>query len=737
MRNIFKILRDDIRRCSHSAIGVIVLVGLVIVPVLYAWFNIAGSWDPYGNTGDLKVAVANSDAGYESDLIPIKVNLGDTVTSSLRENDQLGWEFVSEKDAVEGVEAGDYYAAVVIPEDFSANMMTLFSTEVKHSSIIYYENQKASAIAPRVTDKGASTIRQQIDETFAETIGNVGLATTSSLLDFMDSDQLSNFVAHLSSTLGTGVGALRDAADGTGSLAGVVDSSAGMLTSASALLEQAGGTNEQGAQLMADAQEGLKAMSKALDGAVDTANGALDGASSSYDSVSKAVDKAFDTANGHVELTARQLNDIAGKVSAKAADMRDTEQGILALQQKVADLPLLKPLQKEALMEQIRAVAGRVGAAAAQQEQLAARLNGAADALRKDSAAANKEYDEVKSLIEQAKAGVVQLRRDYEGTIKAQAGQLAGSVRDIVSASKGISGDLASTVKDLSAASGSLAGDLARVGGTLGDATGVLTSAADDLQGMKDGLDRAAHNGDLQEIRSLIGDDPEALANALSAPVDLDRRPVYHIKNYGSAMAPFYTTLSIWVGGIVLAAMLTTSIDEQRFRELGQVKQYQRYLGRFLFFALLSFLQSSLVCAGDLLFFQIQCLHPLQFLLAGWLAGFVFCNIIYTLTISFGDIGKAVAVVLLVMQVAGSGGTFPIEMTADFFQAVYPFLPFTHAINAMHAAMAGAFGMEYWAELGTLALYLVPSLALGLVFRRPVIRANQWIIEKLESTKLM
>ena len=212
MKNIWKLFRNDIEHIRKSVIGMIVMVGLVIVPVLYAWFNIAGSWDPYGNTGNLKVAVANEDEGYLSDLVPIKVNIGDSVVSSLRANDALDWEFVNEDDAIEGVKAGTYYAAVVIPEDFSANMMTLFSTEVKHSDIIYYENQKANAIAPRVTDKGASTIRQQIDETFTSTVGDIGLATSSTLLDFMSGDEVVNFIANLSATLDTGIESLRDAA---------------------------------------------------------------------------------------------------------------------------------------------------------------------------------------------------------------------------------------------------------------------------------------------------------------------------------------------------------------------------------------------------------------------------------------------------------------------------------------------------------------------------------------------
>ena len=178
-------------------------------------------------------------------------------------------------------------------------------------------------------------------------------------------------------------------------------------------------------------------------------------------------------------------------------------------------------------------------------------------------------------------------------------------------------------------------------------------------------------------------------------------------------------------------------IDDELIDELIPVRLHEIYLGRYLFFGGLALLQATLVCAGDILFFGIQCDNPLQFVLAGWVASLVFSNIVYTLTVSFGDIGKALAVVLLVMQVGGSGGTFPIEMTGPVFQAIYPFLPFTHGINAMHAAMAGAYHMEYWVELGILASYLIPSLALGVVFRRPVIKANDWIIEKLESTKLI
>lgn len=736
MRNIIAIFKRDLSRIRGSVVALIVAVGLVIVPTLYAWFNIAGSWDPYGNTGNLKVAVANSDDGYMSDLIPVRVNIGDTVVSALRENDQLDWRFVSESDAVEGVRSGEYYAAVVIPENFSSRMMTVFSSDAEHAEIVYYENQKASAIAPRVTDKAASTVRQQIDETFAKTISDVGLATTSSLLEFMDGDQIAAYAGNLSGTLAGAITTLRDASGSVDEFAGLLQSSTGLLDSTSDLLASAGTASKDAEALVGDAKTGLSGMHDALDAAVAAINQSLKDSAGDYDAAAKAIDEAFGAADAHVSLTVTQLRDASADVAKRASDMRDVQDNILAVERDVEGSNLPEKLKAE-LVQKIDIVANTVGNVANQQELLAKHLSDAAASLETGAADARAKAQAVKDGIAEAKGSIGGVKDSYNATLKQQISDLSDAVADVARRGSDMADDLGATVTDLSHAASALSDDLAGAHEVLAGASADLVSAADDLQRLKEGLDTAVTSGDLDRVRELIGSDPAALADALAAPVALDRQAVYHIKNYGSAMAPFYTTLSIWVAGIVLAAMLKANVDEADVKALGNPRLHELYLGRYAFFALLAFAQATLVCAGDLLFFGIQCEHPFQFMLVGWLAGFVFSNMIYTLTVSFGDIGKAIAVVLLVMQVAGSGGTFPIEMTADFFQAVYPFLPFTHAINAMHAAMAGAYGMEFWIELGTLALYLIPSLALGLVFRRPVIRANRWIIEKLEETKLM
>ena len=726
MKNIFKLFRRDLQNVGHSVIGLVVVVGLVIVPCLYAWFNIAGSWDPYGNTGNLKVAVANTDEGYKSDLIPVKVNIGESVVNSLRANDSFDWVFVDKDEAVEGVKSGEYYAAVVIPTDFSSNMMTLFSTEVKHSTIEYYENQKVNAIAQIVTEKGSSAVQKQINQTFTETVSSIGLSTASSLLDYMNSDEVSNFVTNLSSTLSDGIDKLRSTGDNTSSLTDVLASSASNLSSTSSSLSQNGTTSSDAQQLLGDAKTGLSNIKSAISGATDSINQSISDSSSSYDSVSSSVDTAFGSASEHIGTTVSQLNGIADDLNSRAASIREAAQDVRDLEE-----------QYPAVATQLESVAASIDTIASQYETLGAGISTYATALSSGATDAASAKQEIQDLISSAKSGLSQAKGDYETTLKDQTSQLESTISGIVDSSSSISSSLNDTVSSLATASNSLASDLNGINDTLASTATTLSSAADNLQEIKDKLDGAVANGDLQTIRSLIGEDPEGLADALAAPVAIDRQAIYPMKNYGSSMAAFYTILALWIGSIVLAAMMKVTVDKDLLAELVPFRLHEIYLGRYLLFGLLALCQATLVCVGDIFFFGIQCIHPVQFILVGWIASLVFSNIIYTFTVSFGDIGKALAVVLLVMQVGGSGGTFPIEMTAPFFQAVYPFLPFTHGIAALHAAMAGSYGAEVWIEMGILALYILPSLALGLIFRRPIIKANNWIIEKLEETKLM
>ena len=716
MRKAWEIFKRDVLRLLHNPVAMVITIGVCIIPSLYAWYNIAASWDPYGNTGNLKIAVVNTDEGYESDLIPVEVNVGENVTATLRGNESFDWVVLNNREkAIEGVKSGAYYAAVVIPKTFSADMMTLFSTDVKHADIEFYENQKANAIAQIVTEKGSSAVQSQVNETFTKTITTIGLKTVSSLLDYMSTDQVSNFIANLSSTLGDSVQDLQDVQASATSLAGILSSTSDSLTSAGGMLKQTGTVDESTKQLMEHAKSGISDSEQALKAASDAIDAAIDGSAGSFDNVSAEFAKAFDTANQHVDLTVSQLKHAAEALNARAKDIDTVADQLRSLADQVSD---------ENLKDGLKFAATSLGRIAVEYCNNAKDLVATAKSLSDSMAEVNNSRAEADQAIADAKAGIAGAKSDYDSTFSVKAKELKKTVSGVLDSLNGISGDLDSAVGGLTDASGSLAKGLSKAAKLVNKASDQLGEASDKISAFKDELDGALMSDDLATIKTMIGNDPEGLAVSLSGPVALDRKPVYPI-------------LSLWVGSIVLAAMMKVSVDDELINELIPVRLHEIYLGRYLFFGGLALLQATLVCAGDILFFGIQCDDPLQFVLAGWVASLVFSNIVYTLTVSFGDIGKALAVVLLVMQVGGSGGTFPIEMTGPVFQAIYPFLPFTHGINAMHAAMAGAYHMEYWVELGILASYLIPSLALGVVFRRPVIKANDWIIEKLESTKLI
>ena len=152
MNNVWRLFRFDLGRLKANVMSIIIALGLVLVPSLFAWYNIIACWNVFDNTGNLPVAVANTDEGYQSDLIPLRINIGDQVVSALRANDQIDWQFTDENDAIDGARSGRYYAAVVIPKSFSRDMLTFYTGDAGHADIVYYANEKKSAIAPKITD---------------------------------------------------------------------------------------------------------------------------------------------------------------------------------------------------------------------------------------------------------------------------------------------------------------------------------------------------------------------------------------------------------------------------------------------------------------------------------------------------------------------------------------------------------------------------------------------------------
>ena len=238
-----------------------------------------------------------------------------------------------------------------------------------------------------------------------------------------------------------------------------------------------------------------------------------------------------------------------------------------------------------------------------------------------------------------------------------------------------------------------------------------------------------------QQFMEILETDPQQLGSFISSPVNLDTVGIYEIENYGSAMAPFYTILALWVGALILVAIIHVKVEPEE--GITDIKPYQAYFGRYILFFLIGQTQTLITVLGDLFYVRIQCHNPVLFWLAGAVSSFVFTLFIYSLTVAFGNVGEALAIVVMVIQVAGAGGTFPIETLPQVYQSLYKYLPFPYGMNAMRETIGGIYQMNYWIYVGKLAIYLVVSLVIGLLIAIPFRKLNHVIEKSKENTEIM
>ena len=726
MKNIWKIFQRDMMRIRKNVIALVVIVGISVVPCLYAWFNIAASWDPYSNTGNLKVAVASVDEGYEGSLIPLEINIGDQVLSALRENTQMEWVFTTKDKATAGVKSGKYYAAIVIPKDFSNKMMSVFSENVEKPEITYYSNAKENAIAPKVTDKGASAVQRQVNQVFIETISDTTLTVLQAVSNMTEASGAETIVSNLNTNLNRISGDLSASAGLLQSFSDMTVSAQNLLNSTTEFMQSAQTQSQESKQTFQKSKDSFSDIDSALDAATDNVETALNATQSVYDEMNQTITKAFETQSQDTDTGASTLDTLAATV-----------QKIIDSYQSVRDAVASISDSHSELASAVDAVVSRMDTSIKAQQELHDKLQNTAQSLRDTTTDIATAKKELQDLFATNGTQIADATNEYQSSMETSLNKLTDALDSSKTKISSLLSQLEKSTDGIYSLTDAADSDLIQIQSVLADSGKLLNDAADKISDTTAKLDEMEQSGDFSELESIISGDRSSISSFLAAPVSLKTHKVYEIANYGSSMAPFYSVLSIWIGGIVLVAMLKVNVSDKCTEGLENVKLYQVYFGRFITFLIVGLFQSTLIALGDLLYLGIQCEHPFLFLLACWFSSIVFVNIIYTLTVSLGDIGKAVSVILLVVQVAGTGGTFPIEVAPKFFQAVYPLLPFTHSMAALRETVGGMYGMNYWIDLGKLAIFLVISLIVGLVLRKPIIKLNDAFTEKLEETKLM
>ncbi|PJM77705.1 YhgE/Pip domain-containing protein [Bifidobacterium felsineum] len=719
MSKIWKLFIGDVKRLTSNVVSIIIVIGLVMIPGLFTWFNVAACWDPFSNMSNLKFAVANVDEGYRSDLIPVKVTVGDQVVNALRANSQLDWTITSKDDAIDGAKSGKYYAAIVIPKSFSKDMMTFFSDDVQHAKLTYYRNEKKNALAPNLLNEGTDEVAAEINTTFAKTITSAGLEIASSLADQLNKPEAKQQLTAFNANIADFATQLTSTSATLGTYSALTDSAQTLLETSNSLIQQASDSATTASKNLKTAKQGVTDVAGALTTTTDAMSKALDASSKSFGAVSDSIDSLYQDANNGSTTVAKELDAQAFAVAdqiAQYTSIRDTLAGILG-----DDATVIKALNRSI----------------ARQTKLKDALNAAADDVRNKNTEVQNKHQQVKDLATQAKNSIASVKSDFATNVKPQIESLAASASDASGILQSSSAQLKTTLGDVEDASGDTNTMLADARTTLNKVSDKLNEASSELSSFNTKLADALNSGDMSMVKEVLGNDPEALASTLAAPVQLKRKAVFPVANFGSSMAPFYTLIPLWVGALLMVVTLKTTVSRKIRRELGDPRPHQLFFGHYGVFALIALMQSTVSLAGDLLFLHVQAVHPLLFMLSGWLGSLVFSFFTYTMVVSFGNVGKAIGVLMLIVQISGANAAYPVQILPDFISKVSPFLPLTHVVTMMRAAIAGIYNLDYWKSAGLLLLFVPPLLLLGLLLRKPLVKFNQWYVAKVESTKVL
>lgn len=706
MKNIFKIYRKDLKDIFKNPALLIVIIGLAILPSLYAWFNIKASWDPYGNTKNLSVAVVNKDKGNE--LSGKNINFGNEVIDKLKGNNKLGWKFVSEKDALDGVNSGKYYASIEIPEDFSKDLTSIVTEETKKGKIIYTVNEKINIIAPKITEKGASTIQSEVNQTVVKTVSetifdvfnSVGIELENqlpklsnienSLIDiqgkFKNIDKTINLAGDSTSKISDIV---KNIQKDMPAIKNTLVNSKTLSTDVKTFLENTKGSLDNIVPIIKD---DLKIVNNVSSSAYNSIKGLIDAINNGAENAPQLVDSLY-TKLSNLQSTSKTLLDFLTNLDkiTPSNQLKDTIAQISSINTKISSAISYLDIIKNQI--------------ASGQKPSLDKLN----SILKVS----KDINNISSY----------LLNNFDSKI-------VKPVNSIFSQGLNVANDAIKILQNAEA-------KLPKVENILNTSLDFSSNAKDSIAFIKDKIPKAKSivdelviaikkindSEDMSKLITLLKNDAIKRADFLKEPIEIVNESLYPVANYGAGMTPFYTVLCLWVGALLLVSLLSVDVH-------GEYSHIEIYLGRGFTFLSIAIIQALIVSLGDIYLLKIKILNPALFVGLSIFTSTVFISIVYSLVSLFGNIGKAVAVILLVIQVAASGGTFPIQVTPQFFQNVNPFLPFTYAISAQRESVAGVYMPNLTKDIYALLIFMVVFVVISTLLKKPI---NKLLIPFKES----
>lgn len=709
---VHEILYKDCQEVMKNRLITIIVVALMIFPSLYAWFNIEAFWDPYGNTKNLSVAIVNQDKDYE--FKNQKLNFGNDIVKNLKENRSLDWNFVNSKTAVEGLNTGRYYAILTIPKDFTKSLMSVTQVDVRKARIIYTTNEKTNAIAEKITDQGANKLQAKISNHLIQVISKTSLGAMGGISNMTDDitpklTEMKKSLQRLDAQLVNSKKLAENNKNMIGDLDKSLASSKASLDTIKRTMNSAKKINDDIGSMATDATSGIQNSSASLKSALRDVSRILESSVNLAQSLNSIGDKGAQQA----VISIGNIKDKIDQAAIRVNNISQVLNDINVVNSNVLNNAVTR------LNNEYRSLT-----------DASSRLAGIIDQVNSTSSLTYSQVQDIVNIVADSNKGINDIISDFDDLVTRPLSRVNGNVSTIT-------GDIRSMVDStgqLYPSVNNFINTASTLNGRVGSSITILESSIDILRGQVSDsikmIDEIQNNKDLKAFNNVIKSNILERADFIKNPVEIKEEKLYKMANYGSSMAPFYSVLAAWVGVIILSTILSTEPSKQ-------YRSIDRYLGRLSFFLILSLIQSIIISTGDLLLLGVTAKEPVLFILILMLCSIAFCILIFTLVSCFKTLGKGIAMFLLVIQIGGSGGTFPVQMTPTFFRTINSVIPFTYGINACREAIGGVYMQNLLGDIGALLLFAIIPLIFGIMFKEDINDLLEPLSEKFEKSFLM
>lgn len=761
----------------------IVTVAIMFIPMMYSLFYLGAFWDPYGSLNKVPVAFVNLDKPYIKD--GKSYTLGKDVEKNLKSNDSMKWEFVSYNKAKEGVEGTSYYAMIVIPEDFSQKIADSTSGNFNKPNIIYEANKGRNFIFSQLSLKAAESIQTQVDENIAKETSKVLVDklydVKGSIKDASDaqdkindgskklldgSNELSNNLVtaangsdQLKNGLDTAVNGISSLENGLLKLAAGGDAlSNGLDTAANGsdqlkngLGELAGGEKQisDGLDTVTGGLDQFKAnlsqsnsdMSSLVQGTagIDQAVGSMqtqvsqgnDTITKNLDTAAGAVDSIGQNSNTASQLIAEAMDDFKKTGTLSSADLEMLTQA-QAINSKVGQSTSTISSSLRAGEHPLDSLAAGLTQLKPVTEKVAAGTKLASDTVTKSTQTASAAIDQIKGgITSKLKPGseavynglqdAASKTGDLENGLVQMKNGSGAMITGLNSAASG-STDLKTGLQTAASKTGELSSGLSQ----LSDGSKSLNSGLSDLNDgtgkLKDGL-----NDGYTKINNNLKFTSSDMSKFVSDPVKLTDKSINNVKKYGEGLAPYFISLSLWLGAMFVNIILTV-IDK-----LGLAKNNKflnSFAGKFALGAVLVCIQAIILAFSLRSGLGLDAVKTSYLYLNNIFTSLVFFSFMYGLSAAFGIMSTPISFVLLILQLSSCAGTFPIETAPTFYRVVNQYIPMTYTVKVVRMVLSGINHSDLMQNLGILSAFMFISLIGGFLIKTLRERLKTQILAK-------